>query len=176
MSPYKPVLDHLAAWKSDLEKRALDQAWYELQQPQHRYCQHFERTKIVYPDIALESRFTLDTDGRYIDMTAFAIPSSDLFLLGVLNSQAVWAYLSATAAVLGDPTKRGRLRLKRQYMENLPIPAASKAERGAIAALVQKCLDANGQGPSVAAWESEINARVQTLYGLTPEEIQNVEP
>jgi protein-tyrosine phosphatase len=175
MSVYRAVVEHLRPWKDKLENRALDQQWYELQQPQFRYAAYFSKPKIVYPDIALESRFTLDVEKHYVDMTAFAIPSDDLFLLGVLNSSAVWAYLREKAAVLGDPAKRGRLRLKRQYLEQLPILTAPPNECSAITTLVQKCLDARGQGAGLADWEAEINERVARLYGLTPEEIKIVE-
>ena len=49
-------------------------------------------------------------------------------------------------------------------MNGVPIPDAPESERAAIAALVQKCLDARGVG--CAAWEADINARVAALYGL----------
>ncbi len=53
------------------------------------------------------------------------------------------------------------------YLTGLPIPNASPADRNAIADLVQKCLDARGQGPEVAVWEAEIDERVARLYGLS---------
>jgi hypothetical protein len=49
-------------------------------------------------------------------------------------------------------------------MEPFPIPNASAADRKAIAALAQKCLDAKGVG--CEAWEAEIDERVAPLYGL----------
>ena len=58
--------------------------------------------KIVYPDIALEPRFSLDVDGRYPDMTAFSIPSGEYSILAFLNSRALWFFLCRIAAVLGD--------------------------------------------------------------------------
>lgn len=112
LNELSPIKHHLQQYKTRLGKRALSQAWYELQQAQQRYCRLFEKPKIVYPDIAKESRFTLDVGGRYIDMTAFALASSDLCLLAILNSKAVWFFLKRTAAVLGDADKGGRLRAK----------------------------------------------------------------
>ena len=50
------------------------------------------------------------------------------------------------------------------YVSKVPIPKAPDSERAAIAALVQKCLDAKGVG--CEAWEKEIDARVAALYGL----------
>jgi hypothetical protein len=170
-----PLREHLKQWKPRLEQRALDQAWYELQQAQQRYCRHFEHPKIVYPDIAKEPRFTFDADGRYIDMTAFALPSNDKSLLGILNSKAVWFFLKRTAAVLGDADKGGRLRLKRQYMEKLPIPAATPAQQASIERVVDYLLWLHRQ-PEVTAgreprdpvmlafWEQVVNALVYELF------------
>lgn len=124
----------------------------------------FEEPKIVFPDIAKEARFAFDDNGFYVNDTGFAIPVKDLYLLGVLNSTAAWEYISRTAAVLGDPDRRGRLRLKRAYMEKLPIPNAPATERAVISRLVEKCLDAKGVG--CEKWEKEINERVAALYGL----------
>ena len=62
----------------------------------------------------------------------------------------------------------GRIRLKRIYVSGAPIPDALTADRTAISALVQKCLDAQGVG--CEEWEREIDERVAALYGLTPKE------
>jgi hypothetical protein len=97
-------------------------------------------------------------------MDGFILPCSDLYLLGVLNSKAVWWFLQRICAVLGNAEKGGRLRLKRQYVEKIPIPEASKAEKDAIAKLVRKCLDARGVG--CEKWEKEIEDRVLSLFGF----------
>ena len=81
-----------------------------------------------------------------------------------LNSKIVWKYLGETAAVLGDARKGGRLRLKRQYVENIPIPEVSSAERAVIENLVSKCLKVNGQ--NCDKWEKEIDKRIDALYGF----------
>jgi hypothetical protein len=176
-----PLKNHLEKWKNRLENRALNQAWYELQQAQQRYCEQFELPKIVYPDIAMESRFTFDPEGAYLDMTAFAIPSADKALLGILNSQVVWFYLKRTAAVLGDADNRGRLRLKRQYIERLPLPEVGKPAFALLNSLVDVLLLLNrhfADNPTaqttrdplmVAYWERVLNGLVYELY--FPEEL-----
>ena len=88
----------------------------------------------------------------------------------MLNYSYVWNYLCQSVAVLGDIKKGGRLRLKRFYIEKIPIPTASEADKEAIEKLVQKCLDAKGVG--VEQWEAEIDDRVAHLYGLTAEEMK----
>lgn len=166
MKPYKAILDHLKRWKPQLEARALGQKWYELQQAQFKYAQSFVNPKIVYPDIAKESRFALDTKGFYLNNTAYFLPIDDLYLLGVLNSVAIWNYAREKLSVLGDAGKGGRLRFFRQFVQALPIPQVPTTERAIIVSLVQKCLDARGQGPKIADWEAEINERVARLYGI----------
>jgi type I restriction-modification system DNA methylase subunit len=163
---YPAVKNYLAQFKSRLESRAGNQSWWQLQQAQNR-GNIWENPKIVYPDICKESRFTFDSEGIYVDMPGFVLPTSNLYLLGILNSKLTWWYLQQTCAVLGDAQSNGRLRLKKQYIDLLPIPQASEIEQKAISKLVQKCLDAKGVG--CEAWEREIDEIVAGLYGFAPE-------
>jgi hypothetical protein len=176
-----PIRAHLSAWKERLENRALDQAWYELQQAQQRYCRMFERPKIVYPDIAMEPRFTLDKEGRYLDMTAFAIADNSKALLAILNSKVVWFFLKRTAAVLGDADNRGRLRLKRQYIERIPIATPLPHQSPYMEMLCAILMEVNrrikqdddnqsSRDPLMLAyWEQILNGLVYELY--FPEEL-----
>lgn len=135
---YPYVKRHLQAFRRRLEKRATNQEWYELQQPQRVYEPLFVKDKIVYPDIGKECRFSLDTNGRYLETTGFCIGNADPYLLAVLNSSTAFSYFKELCAVLGDKEKGGRLRFKTQYVENLPIPDASSSERSAVGKLAEK--------------------------------------
>ncbi len=80
--------------------------------------------------------------------------------LGVLNSAAVWQLVRE-----GSPGLRGGYsEPRKQFILSLPVPEASAADRKAIEALVQKCLNAKGVG--CEEWEKEIDDRVAALYGL----------
>jgi TaqI-like C-terminal specificity domain/Eco57I restriction-modification methylase len=160
---YPAIKNYLSEFRNRLENRAGNQSWWQLQQAQNR-GDIWDKPKIIYPDICKESRFTFDAEGIYADMKGFILASSDLYLLGVLNSKLAWWYLQQTCAVLGDAQSNGRLQLKKQYIDLLPIPQASEIERKAISKLVQKCLDAKGVG--CEAWEKEIDIRVAKLYGF----------
>lgn len=165
------IIDFLSQYKIELEKRATKQNWYELQQPQYEYSLHFYKPKIMYPEIAHSSRFTIDYSGAFTNNKCFCIPSNDLYLLGILNSSPVWIFLkSICSALLGDVEKGGGIELRTIYMKKIPIPTALEPDRLAIEALVQKCLDAQGVG--VEEWEAEIDDRVAYLYGLTAEEMK----
>ena len=161
---YPAIIDHLSQYRSGLEGRATQQEWYELQQPQVKYSREFDKSKIIFPDIAKESRFAFDTAGTYISNTTYFIPVDDLYLLGVLNSASIWSYAKESMTVLGDAEKGGRLRFFRQFVQNLPIPDAPAAERQVISGLVEHCLAARGQG--VDEIEAQINERVAWLYGV----------
>ena len=154
------VINYLKPYRQKLEARATKQKWYELQQPQMRFSDTFNRPKIVYPEMSQSSRFTLDRTGKFINNKAFIIPSSDLYLLGVLNSVHIWNYLRITCSPLQGQT----FELRSTYMTKVPIPQASEIERKAISKLVQKCLDA--KGIDCKAWEKEIDIRVAKLYGF----------
>ncbi|KAB8335152.1 N-6 DNA methylase [Scytonema tolypothrichoides VB-61278] len=126
------VIEHLRPYRQKLESRATKQEWYELQQPQWRYAPALNQPKIVFPDIAKESRFAFDTTGAYVNNTVYFIPTDDLYLLGILNSSIIWDYCKERLTVLGDANKGGRLRFFRQFVEKIPMPNASTTEREAI--------------------------------------------
>jgi hypothetical protein len=173
---FPAIRNYLLQFKSELESRALNQPWWQLQQAQNR-TGIWENIKIVYPDICKESRFTSDSNGIYIDMKGFIIPVKNYFLLGLLNSKVVWWFLKQTCAVLGDPNSAGRLQLKRQYVELIPIPNASEDQKNHISELVEQILLFKKSDPStnVDVFETEIDQAVYDLYMLTEDEIKIVE-
>ena len=168
ITKYPSVLKHLQQWQPQLEKRCdKGDLWWEL-----RACAYYgglERSKIIFPDIAKESRFTFDADGKYLGNTAYFIPTDDLYLLGILNSSSVWSFCKQKCSVIGDANKNGRLRLFKQFVETIPIPLATETERKAISKLVQKCLMAKGVG--CQQWDLEIDLRVAKLYGIEENQI-----
>jgi hypothetical protein len=156
---YLAIFKHLQQWQPQLEKRC-DQGnhWWELRAC--AYYDSFDRPKIVFPDIAKHPRFSLDSNSKYVEATAFTINTDDLYLLGLLNSRPVYRYFLE----LGATIRGGYLRFKRQYIKKIPIPQASEIEREQISKLVQKCLDAKGVG--CERWEREIDVLVGRLYGF----------
>ncbi len=112
-----------------LDHRATKQAWFELQQAQEAYEPFFGSEKLLWPDMAMEPRFSMDSSNFQAD-TTFSIPKADYFLLGVLNSRYAWQAISTIAASLGDPSQGGRIRLKRYAIEQLNIPPHSQDVAG----------------------------------------------
>lgn len=169
---YPAIANHLIHHENAAKKRT-DQGdyWWEL-----RACSYydlFECPKLVYPEIARESRFAFDDKGFYCNKTTFMVPQKDLYLLGILNSKLSWLFLKSTCSVLGDPEKGGRLLLQYSYLKHLPIPLPELDQRNKITELVEKILVAKQANPltDVSKFEAEIDNLVYRLYGLTENEI-----
>lgn len=174
---YSSVLAHLAKWRKNLEPRPTDwptqkdwlgrkpgsYKWYEIQDD-IAFFESFGKPKILYPEIAKEPRFAFDETGAFTNNKVFCMPTSDLYLLGVLNSTSAWEYAKTICAVLGDEDKGGRVMLQWVNFRHLPVPNASKSDRTAIASLVEQCLDKKGK--SCEKYEAEIDDRVANLFGL----------
>ncbi|MHA1215608.1 MAG: Eco57I restriction-modification methylase domain-containing protein, partial [Candidatus Hodarchaeales archaeon] len=179
ITKYPAIKEHLSRWKLKLQpkkhradpegRKPGSYKWYEIQDNTSYYL-IFNEVKIIYPEIALEPRFTMDIDGNYALKTVFSIPVEDYFLLGVLNSSTVWDYLKTVCPVLGDPNNRGRLTLQEVYLKELPIPKAKDFEKQTIADLVKKCLEYQGNGEDIRVLEAEIEERVAGLYGVKLDE------
>lgn len=143
--------------------------WYEIQD-NVAYWAAFEQPKIFYPDIAKESRFAFQEQEAYLGNTTYFISSNDHYLLAILNSTLIEFFYSE----ISSQVRGGYLRFFRQFVEQIPIPAAPADERAALATLAQQCLAARGQGPQVAAWEAEIDERVGRLYGLSSADLNAI--
>ena len=190
---YKAIAEHLSSFSGLAEKRQdKGDYWWEL-----RACSYYneiEKPKIVYPDIAKESRFAYDTNKYYIANTVFFISSKDLYLLGILNSKLIFHYFKRNSTVLGDADKKGRLRWVRQDVEYIPIRTidfdnpTDKARHDRMVQLVETMLDLHKRLPNANAphdkqtlqrqidtTDRQIDKLVYDLYGLSEEEIKIVE-
>ena len=165
--------------------------WYEIQDSID-YYREFEKPKIILPDISLRGNFTLDSNQRcYCVNTAYIIPVSDQYLLGVLNSNLTHYFYSH----ISSSYRGGYLRFIYQYLEKLPIRTIDPNNPGdvtrhdRVVTLVENLLAWNkelaGGGLSdaekgvlsekIAEADGEIDRIVYELYGLTEEEISIVE-
>ena len=166
--------------------------WWELRACD--YYAEFEKPKMLWPEIAKESRFTIDTENLYLNKTCFFAPVDDKFLLGLLNSKVVWFFLKKTCSVLGDAEKGGRLLQQKIYIDQIPIrgidhkKSAERELRDNVAAFVETILDLHVKlnkvafdsekepiQRQIAATDKKIDNLVYELYGLTEEEIKIVE-
>ncbi|MDS0280236.1 Eco57I restriction-modification methylase domain-containing protein [Halomicroarcula sp. S1AR25-4] len=119
---YPAIEEYLRQYKEELEGRATEQAWYELQQPQEEYVEYFDGPKILYPEIAPEMRFAYDEGPLYPNNKCFFLPTERLSLMALLNSTLSAFYLRQILAKLegvsGDDVY---YEFRRQYMKRLPV-------------------------------------------------------
>jgi len=191
---YPAVLKHLTPFKSRLQERATEQNWYELQQPQLNFAKYMDGPKIIFPDIAITPRFSLDELGRYGSNTTYFIPLRDLYLLGILNSRLGHFYFSQVCAGLEGPGET-YLRFFGQYLEGFPVRIIDRSKSAdvesadEVAVLVERMLELNKKkhsgklAPSelqrlerqVSATDAKIDDLVYELYGITKEERKIIE-
>ncbi|MDA8415007.1 MAG: hypothetical protein M0023_14610 [Desulfobacteraceae bacterium] len=161
---YPAVHRYMSQWEEKLRKRD-DQGrfWWELRSCV--YWDEFEKTKIVYQEIATFQSFCYADVGLICNNKCFLIPEKNDFFLGLLNSKLLWWYLgNLTSGLVG-----GARAMQMPYMEQLPIPDASITQQTPIIELVQKIL-ADPGNPDVQRIEAEVDRLIYDLYELTDEE------
>jgi len=82
---YPGVRNHLEQYRSRLESRAGNQLWWQLQS-RPAYHTQFEKTKIIWQDLAWRPSFCFDENGLTINDLCFTLISDDKWILAVLNS------------------------------------------------------------------------------------------
>lgn len=173
---YPAIYEHLSRFRDDLESRKQDETglryeWYALQRYAAEYWQEFEKPKIIYPDIAQRAEFAFDDGGRFAVNTLYILPTSEKWLLSILNSSLMfWFYTKISAQIRG-----GFVRYIAQYVSQIPI--VRNTQINTVNLLTEQLLAAKATNPAadVSALEAEIDQRVYALYGLTAEEIRIVE-
>ena len=149
--------------------------------------------KIIFPDIAKQTRFALDTAGHFGTNTTYFIPGADLGLLGLLNSRFAQFYFQQVCAGL-EGQDGVYLRFFGQYLENFPVPLAEDLKLGrgeevkSLCQLVESVIQANQSQTAtqtahersaidrhIAVIERKIDQLVYGLYGLTDDEVRVVE-
>ncbi|TRL25157.1 hypothetical protein FM996_20210 [Methylosinus sporium] len=150
---YPAVQRHLEKYRRQLEPKPADwqpanekdqwpgrkegnYAWYEIQDTVD-YWKLLEDSKIVYVDIAWTPSFCLDVHGRYVNNTAYFIPSGDPWLVSVLNAPIGW-YYSWRRAQHG---KDEALRYFNTFVESYPIPSLNSEQTEVIVDLVESIAD-----------------------------------
>jgi hypothetical protein len=148
--------------------------WYEIA-VSRRLLQATGKPTIAFADIAWRAEFALVECGAIMLNSAYVLPTSDLYLLGLLNSPVLWAYMWRYAQHAKDEA----LRLFNQFTQTLPIALASPDMRAEIEATVKSILEISGSRAllsnedrthEVARLELVLSDLVYLAYELTPNE------
>ena len=174
---YPAIFAHLKRFEEGLKARPeVKQGrvpWYALSRYASDYWQEFEKLKIVYPDIAVSPQFAYDERGTYGGNTMYIVATKEMWLLGLLNSKAVfWFYTKISTQIRG-----GFVRFIAQYVSQIPIPNVGITQKTSIGKFVNQILATKHADPNadVSMLENEIDQIVYSLYDLTLEEIAIVE-
>jgi hypothetical protein len=169
---YPAIYKHLNQFREQLIKR-YDQGKYFWELRSCKYWDEFEENKIVYPDIANNCNFAIDTIQMFPDCTLFMIPDKALVLSAILNSKSVEFFFAQIC-----PKVRGNfMRFKSIYVSQIPIPSPTDTQDACVTEIVNKILEIKRQNPNAdtSSLEKEIDQIVYQLYGLTDEEIGIIE-
>jgi len=133
---YPSIYNYMKLGEDKLRSRS-DQGsyWWEL-----RSCSYydiFDKNKIIWQDLSFHSRFCFSASTLIAEMTCFALPSSDLWLLTVLNSPLMWSWLWRNTIHGKDEV----LRLKNIYTEHIPISPPTGAIRAEVEEIVPQLIE-----------------------------------
>lgn len=112
------------------------QFWWEL-----RACSYydaFEKPKIFYPDIAKYPRFSWDEQGIFTNNKGYILPTTDISLLGILQSRVIWFCITHLCAPLGERIGLMIYQHFTQYLSRLPIFIPTDEQRVQIGEFAQQ--------------------------------------
>ena len=193
---YPAIKEHLDKYYERLQKRG-DKGETPYNLRNCAYLNSFENDKILYPEFSSSSLFSMDTNQSYLLDTSWFIDKGDKYLLACLNSKLIWYYLGFITSSLGSAS----LRLKKVFMEKLPIPKIPKEKQEPFINLVDTIIESkekiakyNKHFESLNAVDKieikeeieklehlindsikEIDSLVYKLYGLNEDEVKIVE-
>ena len=128
---YPAIQRHLEKYRISLNERAGKQKWYELPAAKHD-AELFTQTKLVCPNSYNHQTFAVDTEGFYCGDTCYLIPTAETWLCGLLNSRVVeWFYSQVSKQLTSD-----YLRARSGYMQQIPIPDITSAQKAEIDKIV----------------------------------------
>ena len=165
---YPAVQEHLRWFQGGLEGRATAHLhpWYELQQPQEGIYQQFAHAKIVWGNLAVESKFARDLTEAYISAPANFLIEPAPWLLAVMNSSLLnFLYPKLTVARGGSFQE-----FKIGYIEPAPIVTPDSEAQAELESLTSEILSLEGSPEQVQAIEQEMDAIVFHVYGVTPQD------
>jgi methylase of polypeptide subunit release factors len=156
---YPKIAEHLAIFTIKAKKRG-DKGyfWWELRSC--AYYEKFEKEKIVWCDISKANNFSFYKKTTYLANTGYILPTSDLFLLGYLNSFACELIFKAKSTMISG----GYYRYIRQYIDTIPIPKANEDEKQAIANCAEQC-----QQQAKQRYQLEKSVRALLIENFRPE-------
>ena len=133
---FPAVLIHLEAYRDRLEARAGKQLWWQLQ-ASPSFLDLFEKPKIIWQEIQFHSAYCIDVAKYLTNNKAFIFPSSNTYLLAVLNSPLLWWFTWRYLPHMKDEA----LNPAGYLMETLPIASPTDEIRTEVEPLVTRLIE-----------------------------------
>ncbi|HTM98522.1 MAG TPA: TaqI-like C-terminal specificity domain-containing protein [Pedobacter sp.] len=166
---YPAVKDHLDKYYWELEKRA-DKGVTPYNLRNCAYMDDFNRQKIGWGNLALNSQFTLIESGYLINAPSAFFCTEDLYLLAILNSTLSSYYIKS----LGVSRNGGYFEFKPMFVEQFPIPKISEIQKEEFIQLAIQIQNSNSVA-QIKELEIKLNSITYKLYHLNDEEIKFIE-
>ncbi len=169
---YPTIETHLKKFEVQLKARE-DQGedWTNLRNC--AYIDEFVKPKIIFSEITSEPQFYYDEKGYYPEATVFFISGKNLkYLTALLNSKPVTFFFKSF--YMGGELV-GKIRYKKVFLEQMPIPTPTETQEKAIIDLVDAIITQKAAGLDSLENERKIDALVYALYEITAEEQKIIE-
>jgi hypothetical protein len=106
--------------------------WFEIQDTVD-YWREFAKPKVIYNRFVDMPQFLYDDTGSLINDAPYFIPSADRFLSALLNSKLSWYMITSYVPNL----RGGFVQINAAYINPLPIPPATDAQKAELATLAE---------------------------------------
>ncbi|RKU27310.1 hypothetical protein C6497_11200 [Candidatus Poribacteria bacterium] len=174
---YPSISQHIFQYKNELiDKSGIGRFYWELsikEITKEEYPRLYQ-PKIVYPAAGLSIGAGYDTtESPILFYWTCIIPTTDLVLLGILNSNVFQWYAGFQYQANYKYKNKNWLTFKKSNMKNYPIPDRTE-ERNDIFEIVQLIIE-DPNNALIPELEEEIDQLVYKLYDLTPAEIDLIE-
>lgn len=141
------------------------------------YYEDFEREKIAWGNLCINSQFSLVESNMFINAPSCFISSGSKYLIAILNSKVSDWYIRR----LGVTRNGGYFEYKPMFVDKLPVikeEALSRTTKEQFESLVGQIISAKKANPQAdtSTLERQIDILVFKLYGLTLDEIKIVAP
>ena len=168
---YPAIKAHLDNYWDELSKRA-DKGDTPYNLRNCAYMEDFSKQKIVWIELTDHPNFSLDERSYYLNNTVFFMIGNYLeYIISFLNSKICEWYFDKICATSGVGTRRWI----KMYIDQIRIPIIDTIEMTKFESIVNDLHLQKGEKLNTEILDIEINNRFAKLFGLSKDEIFEIE-
>lgn len=168
INDYKPIKEHLDAFYERIEKRA-DKGDTPYNLRNCAYLRDLEKKKIIYPNLAIQLGFYLDTEGYYVNEKAYMIVGKHLGYLTAFFNSALFRHCFTDDFPI---IQGGGRELRKNVFERIPVKDVTDEEDAEYERLVMEIQQMKSTGQTTAEKEHELDLMILAHYGIIDPEQQ----